>query len=40
MKSGGMSTLILVGLGAVIAYSQFGGIGLIMAGLAVLLLNK
>ena len=40
MRSGGMTTLVLVGLGAMIAYSQFGGLGLIIVGVAVLLLNK
>ena len=41
MKSGGgLGTLAIIGLAAMIAYSQFGGIGLIIVGVAVLVLNK
>ncbi len=41
MKSGGgLGTLVLIGLAAMVAYSQFGGIGMIVVGVAVLLLNK
>ena len=35
-----MTTLLLIGVGAAVLYSNFGGIGLIVLGVLILLVNK
>ena len=38
--SGDMKKLLLVGVGAMLAYSQFGAVGLIVVGVVLLLTNN
>ena len=38
-NGGSSKKLLLVGLAAIFAYTQFGGLGLIIVGVAVLLMN-
>ena len=38
-KGGSMTKLAIIGIGALFAYSKFGGTGLIVLGIVVLIMN-